>query len=50
MTRAQLETLIDSAIDTLDILDGDPDLEAEFDFGADDVGEREGDTFMGAAA
>jgi hypothetical protein len=34
----------------LDVVDGDADLEAEIDVGADDVGEPAGMTFMELAA
>lgn len=49
MRRADLEALIERAIDLLDRLDGDADLEPEQDVAADDLGEREGDTFLEAA-
>jgi len=49
MTRAErrkLEAAVEAAIELLDQLDGDTDLEAEEDISADDLGEREGDTWL----
>lgn len=44
--RPAIEAAIEALIGVLDLLDGDTDQEPEIDTGADDVGERCGDTFM----
>ena len=48
--RETIEHEIERLIALLDAADGDPDLEVETDIGADDLGERPGDTFMELAA
>lgn len=48
--RQAIEAEIERLIDLLDVVDGDADLEPEIDIGADDLGERPGDTFMELAA
>lgn len=54
MTRRAARNLIAAEVERLigllDLIDGDPDLEPEQDLGADDLGEREGETFMELAA
>lgn len=46
--RAQIEACIDRLIAVLDAMDGDPDFEAEFDHGPDDLGEPANMTFLAA--
>lgn len=41
MPRPQIEQLIEKSIALLDLIDGDPDLEAEVDEEDDDPGEEE---------
>jgi hypothetical protein len=47
--RARLEAAIEWAITLLDQIDGDTDLEPDQDCSADDLGEREGDTWLSVA-
>jgi hypothetical protein len=45
-SRASIARAVDALIDLLDELDGNSDLEAEVDAGADDYGEPLSDAFM----
>jgi len=53
VTRAAARQIIAAEVERLiallDQIDGDPDFEPETDLGADDLGEREGETFLEAA-
>jgi len=50
MAREIIEAEIERLIGVLDLIDGDADLEAEMDVGADDHGEPDGAVLLDLAA